>query len=139
MNEQPPTSIVDDKIQLEVTVGSANGYPSEQEQVNPLLGNSDPPMLDPDERRPTAVSDDEAHNVNNMAAPSVSDTDSDTEETDDEVEEKKLCQECKHEPGEWYCGSCTQRYCERCWRKKSSHKKKSPEYTKHMKVPFANQ
>lgn len=49
-----------------------------------------------------------------------------------------LCQDCRENPGEWYCGACTQRYCERCWKRRPGHKKKNPGSANHMKVPYAN-
>jgi hypothetical protein len=162
-NESHQPFISDDKTHLEATIVP------EQEWIDPLLDDSYPPVLDTHERRPAPALDDKTKSVNDIAVSSADDwldtgktafrileswltrveaaeirepgdqTDSDTDETDDEVEEKQLCQECKSEPGVWYCGSCTQRYCEKCWKKKSPHKQKNPEHTKHMKVPYANQ
>ena len=50
-----------------------------------------------------------------------------------------LCQDCRKNPGEWYCGACTQRYCENCWKRRPGHKKKNPDSANHMKVSYANQ
>lgn len=66
---------------------------------------------------------------------SSSEDDSESDFTPDDG----LCQDCRANPGEWYCGACTQRYCERCWKKRPGHKKKNPDSANHMKVSYANQ
>ncbi|KAF2814441.1 uncharacterized protein BDZ99DRAFT_473502 [Mytilinidion resinicola] len=62
-----------------------------------------------------------------------------SEDADSDSTSDGLCQDFKSEPGEWYCGACTQRYCERCWKKRSGHKKKNPDSANHMKVPYSKQ
>ncbi|KAF2498872.1 hypothetical protein BU16DRAFT_558910 [Lophium mytilinum] len=65
-----------------------------------------------------------------QSSPESSDSDSDSTPDD-------ICQDCRKEPGEWYCGACTQSYCERCWKKRPGHKKKNPDSANHMKVPYS--
>ena len=50
-----------------------------------------------------------------------------------------LCEDCRTRNGDWYCGACTQRYCEPCWKRRPGHKKRNPDSVNHMKVSYTVQ
>src|SRR5690348_13423360 len=49
------------------------------------------------------------------------------------------CEDCRDEKGSWYCGACTQLYCERCWKRRPAHKRKHQDSGNHMKSDYASQ